>query len=69
MSTLLETIELDSAANPTVSIIWMHGLGADGNDFVPLVKELYTSGAVTGGMPSGWVAGGGPGLRRGQILP
>lgn len=37
--------------------------------FVPLVKELYTSGAVTGGMPSGWVAGGGPGLRRGQILP
>jgi len=40
MSTLLETIELDSAANPTVSIIWMHGLGADGNDFVPLVKEL-----------------------------
>jgi phospholipase/carboxylesterase len=40
MSTLLETIELDSAPNPTVSIIWMHGLGADGNDFVPLVKEL-----------------------------
>ena len=40
MSTLLETIELDSAADPTVSIIWMHGLGADGNDFVPLVKEL-----------------------------
>ena len=39
MSTLLETIELDSAPNPTVSIIWMHGLGADGNDFVPLVKE------------------------------
>ena len=40
MSTLLETIELDSAPNPSVSIIWMHGLGADGNDFVPLVKEL-----------------------------
>ena len=40
MSTLLETIQLDSAPNPTVSIIWMHGLGADGNDFVPLVKEL-----------------------------
>ena len=40
MSTLLETIELDSAPNPTVAIIWMHGLGADGNDFVPLVKEL-----------------------------
>ena len=40
MSTLLETIELDSAPNPTVSIIWMHGLGADNTDFVPLVKEL-----------------------------
>ena len=40
MSTLLETIELDSAPNPSVSIIWMHGLGADGNDFVPLIKEL-----------------------------
>ena len=40
MSTLLETIELDSAPDTTVSIIWMHGLGADNNDFVPLVKEL-----------------------------
>ena len=40
MSTLLETIELDSAPDTTVSLIWMHGLGADGNDFVPLVKEL-----------------------------
>lgn len=44
MSTLLETIELDSAPNPTVAVIWMHGLGADGNDFVPLVKELDLSG-------------------------
>jgi phospholipase/carboxylesterase len=25
---------------PTLSIIWMHGLGADGNDFVPVVDEL-----------------------------
>ncbi|MGV7209391.1 alpha/beta hydrolase [Oxalobacteraceae bacterium A2-2] len=40
MSTLLETIEIESAPNPTVSIIWMHGLGADANDFVPIVKEL-----------------------------
>ena len=40
MSTLLETIELDSAPDTTVSIIWMHGLGADNTDFVPLVKEL-----------------------------
>ncbi|MES2932343.1 MAG: alpha/beta hydrolase [Pseudomonadota bacterium] len=37
---LLETIEIESGANPTVSIIWMHGLGADGADFVPIVREL-----------------------------
>jgi phospholipase/carboxylesterase len=37
---LLNTIELESAPNPTAAIIWMHGLGADANDFVPMVKEL-----------------------------
>lgn len=37
---LLETIQIDSAPNPTVSVIWMHGLGADGSDFVPIVREL-----------------------------
>jgi phospholipase/carboxylesterase len=40
MSQLLENIEIETAPNPTVAIIWMHGLGADGNDFVPLVQEL-----------------------------
>ena len=40
MSQLLENIEIETAPHPTVAIIWMHGLGADGNDFVPLVKEL-----------------------------
>lgn len=44
MSELLETIDIDSAPNPGVSIIWMHGLGADGNDFVPLVRELDLTG-------------------------
>ncbi len=43
MSALLENIEIDTAPNPTVAIIWMHGLGADGNDFVPLVRELDLS--------------------------
>lgn len=37
---LLETIEIESDANPTAAVIWMHGLGADANDFVPIVKEL-----------------------------
>jgi phospholipase/carboxylesterase len=40
MTTLLDTIEIESMPNPTASIIWMHGLGADANDFVPMVKEL-----------------------------
>jgi phospholipase/carboxylesterase len=45
MSTaMLETIELESAPNPTVAVIWMHGLGADGNDFVPIVNELDLAG-------------------------
>jgi phospholipase/carboxylesterase len=36
----LEVIELESAPNPTASIIVLHGLGADGNDFVPVAQEL-----------------------------
>ena len=37
---LLPSIELETAPNPTASVIWLHGLGADGNDFVPVVREL-----------------------------
>jgi phospholipase/carboxylesterase len=44
MSELLENIEIETAPNPEAAIIWMHGLGADGNDFVPLVRELDLSG-------------------------
>lgn len=40
----LETIEIESAPNPTASVIWLHGLGADGNDFVPIVRELDLTG-------------------------
>ncbi len=40
MSTLLDTLELETAPNPTHAVIWMHGLGADGNDFAPIVPEL-----------------------------
>jgi phospholipase/carboxylesterase len=36
----LETIEIETGKIPTAAIIWMHGLGADGNDFVPIVGEL-----------------------------
>jgi len=37
---LLDAIEIDTAPNPTHAVIWLHGLGADGNDFVPIVPEL-----------------------------
>lgn len=40
MSDLLETIEIETAPNPAAAVIWMHGLGADGNDFAPIVPEL-----------------------------
>lgn len=40
MPDILETIEIETAPNPTASVVWMHGLGADGNDFVPIVPEL-----------------------------
>lgn len=43
-SSPLETIQLDTGPNPTASVIWLHGLGADGNDFVPIVHELDLAG-------------------------
>jgi phospholipase/carboxylesterase len=43
-TTLLETIQIETAPNPTVAVIWLHGLGADGNDFVPIVHEIDLTG-------------------------
>jgi phospholipase/carboxylesterase len=42
----METTEVLSGANPAASVIWMHGLGADGHDFVPIVRELDLAGVV-----------------------
>ena len=36
----LHTIEIETGPNPVASIVLMHGLGADGNDFVPICQEL-----------------------------
>jgi len=44
MTQLLDNIEIETAPNPTIAIVWLHGLGADGNDFVPLVRELDLTG-------------------------
>lgn len=37
---LLETIEKETGPSPGHAVIWLHGLGADGNDFAPIVPEL-----------------------------
>jgi len=39
----LPPIEIETGPNPTASIVLMHGLGADGNDFVPIAQELDLS--------------------------
>ncbi|MFL6585915.1 MAG: alpha/beta hydrolase [Luteimonas sp.] len=39
-SVLLDCIERETGPAPAWSVIWLHGLGADANDFVPLVPEL-----------------------------
>jgi phospholipase/carboxylesterase len=40
----LPCIEIQTADNPTAAIIWLHGLGADGNDFASLVPQLDLNG-------------------------
>lgn len=37
---MLETIEVETGARPEAAVIWLHGLGADGHDFEPIVPEL-----------------------------
>lgn len=37
---LLPAIEFETADDPDASVIWLHGLGADGHDFAPIVPEL-----------------------------
>lgn len=37
---LPETVEVTTGAKPSGSVIWLHGLGADGHDFEPIVPEL-----------------------------
>jgi len=40
MSELLPTVEVETGPDPKASVIWLHGLGADGHDFEPIVPEL-----------------------------
>jgi phospholipase/carboxylesterase len=36
----MEAVEINTGPNPQCAIIWLHGLGADGHDFEPIVPEL-----------------------------
>jgi phospholipase/carboxylesterase len=40
MSELLPTVEIETGDQPECAVIWLHGLGADGHDFEPIVDEL-----------------------------
>jgi len=42
---LLEAVEIETGPAPEAAVIWLHGLGADGHDFAPIVPEL--------GLPAG----------------
>ncbi|MCX7170360.1 MAG: carboxylesterase [Proteobacteria bacterium] len=44
MEDLLPAIEVETSATPRFSVIWMHGLGADGSDFEAVVPELGLDG-------------------------
>lgn len=41
---LLDCVQMETGANPQFAVIWLHGLGADGNDFGPIVPELVGAG-------------------------
>ena len=40
MADVLESVEIETGKDPQRSVIWLHGLGADGNDFAPIIPEL-----------------------------
>lgn len=37
---MLETVEIETGRKPTGTVLWLHGLGADGHDFAPIVPQL-----------------------------
>ena len=45
MADLLDCVELQTRPDPRHTVLWLHGLGADGYDFVPVVRELELAGA------------------------
>ena len=45
MPDLLDCVELQTRSDPRHVVLWLHGLGADGYDFIPVVRELELAGA------------------------
>ena len=41
---MLDSIEIETAPNPRWTVLWLHGLGADGHDFEPIVPQLVAPG-------------------------
>lgn len=41
---MLQTVELETGRNPATTILWFHGLGADGHDFEPIAPEIVGPG-------------------------
>ena len=46
MKTLLDSIQIESAPSPTAAVVWLHGLGASGDDFAAIVPELDLAGCA-----------------------
>ncbi len=40
LPTMTDPVVIETGANPVGSVLWLHGLGADGHDFEPIVPEL-----------------------------
>ncbi len=43
---MLATVEVAPSSDPVGAVIWLHGLGADGHDFAPMVPELRLDGVL-----------------------
>ncbi len=43
---MIDNIEVNTGSNPVGSVIWLHGLGADGHDFEKLVPDLVLSESI-----------------------
>jgi predicted esterase len=50
MAQPLETIEIETGGAPSAAVIWLHGLGADGHDFEPVVQSSPCRSASPSGL-------------------